>query len=123
MLATFWVLGITYPQSIKRLGHFLTADCKSAGTPNGGWAYPAQRKTPLFIFVCADTTRMAEGQGKELWVQDLSAVSENILLAAHAMGLGACWTTHLSYPEESEWHFQNIEFGWQHDCNNQKLTL
>ena len=29
------MLGITYPQSIKRLGHFLTADCKSAGTPNG----------------------------------------------------------------------------------------
>ncbi len=51
------------------------------------------RKTPLFIFVCADTTRMVEGQGRELWVQDLSAVSENILLAAHAMGLGACWTT------------------------------
>lgn len=50
-------------------------------------------KTPLFIFVCADTTRMTEGQGRELWVQDLSAVSENILLAAHAMGLGACWTT------------------------------
>ena len=51
------------------------------------------KKTPLFIFVCADTTRMSEGQGKELWIQDLSAVSENILLAAHAMGLGACWTT------------------------------
>lgn len=51
------------------------------------------KKTPLFIFVCADTTRMADGQGKELWVQDLSAASENILLAAHAMGLGACWTT------------------------------
>lgn len=51
------------------------------------------KKTPLFIFVCADTTRMAEGQGRELWVQDLSAVSENILLAANAMGLGACWTT------------------------------
>ncbi len=51
------------------------------------------KKTPLFIFVCADTTRMTEGQGRELWVQDLSAVSENILLAANAMGLGACWTT------------------------------
>ena len=36
MLAAAWRLGITYPQSIKRLGHFLTADCKSAGTPNGG---------------------------------------------------------------------------------------
>ena len=28
--------GIAYPQSIKRLGHFLTADNISAGTPNGG---------------------------------------------------------------------------------------
>lgn len=55
--------------------------------------YNVSKKTPLFIFVCADTTRMAEGQGKELWIQDSSAVSENILLAAHAMGLGACWTT------------------------------
>ena len=36
MPATAWGLGITYPQSIKRLGHFLTADCKSAGKPNGG---------------------------------------------------------------------------------------
>ena len=36
MPAIAWLLGITYPQSIKRLGHFLTADCKSAGTPNGG---------------------------------------------------------------------------------------
>ena len=51
MLATAWGLGIANPQSIKRLGHFLTADCKSAGTPNGGKdissaterAYPALR--------------------------------------------------------------------------------
>ena len=59
MPATAWLLGIANPQSIKRLGHFLPADCKSAGTPsggkdisgatgcksagtpNGGWAYPA----------------------------------------------------------------------------------
>ena len=34
MLATAWGLGIANPQSIKRLGHFLTADCKSAETPN-----------------------------------------------------------------------------------------
>ena len=36
MPANAWGLGITYPQSIKRLGHFLTADNISAGTPNGG---------------------------------------------------------------------------------------
>ncbi|WP_346048513.1 nitroreductase family protein [Ihuprevotella massiliensis] len=58
------------------------------------------KKTPLFIFVCADTTRMAEGQSKDLWIQDLSAASENILLAAHALGLGACWTT--VYPIEKK---------------------
>ena len=40
----FQPLMIANPQSIKRLGHFLTADCKSAGTPNGGKAHPAQRK-------------------------------------------------------------------------------
>jgi predicted thioesterase len=36
MPATAWRLGITYPQSIKKLGQFLTADNISAGTPNGG---------------------------------------------------------------------------------------
>ena len=41
ILATAWLLGIANPQSIKWLGLFLTADCKSAGTPNGGRAYPA----------------------------------------------------------------------------------
>ena len=44
MLATTWVQGITYPQRIKWLGHFLTADCKSAGTPNGGRTYPVLRR-------------------------------------------------------------------------------
>ena len=34
---------IANPQSIKRLGHFLTADNISAGTPNGGKAHPALR--------------------------------------------------------------------------------
>ncbi len=58
------------------------------------------RQTPLFIFVCADTTRMTQGMGRDIWVQDLSAASENILLAAHAMGLGACWTT--VYPIEKK---------------------
>ena len=44
MLAAAWLLGIANPQSIKRLGHYLTADNISAGTPNGGRAYPVLRK-------------------------------------------------------------------------------
>ena len=49
MLATAWLLGIANPQSIKRLGHFLTADCKSAGTPNGGKGISGATDTPLGV--------------------------------------------------------------------------
>ena len=48
MLAAAWRLGITYPQSIKRLGHFLTADCKSAGTPNGGQGISGAKEISLW---------------------------------------------------------------------------
>lgn len=55
------------------------------------------RKTPLIIIVCGDTTRMQPGGSRDFWVEDCSAASENILLAAHALGLGAVWTS--VYPE------------------------
>lgn len=54
-------------------------------------------QSPLIIYACGDTTRMMQGQGRDFWVQDVSCASENILLAAHAMGLGAVWTS--VYPE------------------------
>lgn len=47
---------------------------------------------PLAIVVCGDMEKAAEGEGREMWIQDCSAASENLLLAAHAMGLGAVWT-------------------------------
>lgn len=43
------------------------------------------------IIVCGDLEKYGEKEGKDYWVQDCSAVSENILLAAHAYGLGAVW--------------------------------
>ena len=43
------------------------------------------------IIVCGDMSKAMEGTGREYWIQDCSAVSENILLAAHAYGLGAVW--------------------------------
>ncbi len=54
-------------------------------------------QTPLIIYACGDTTRMMQGQGRDFWIQDVSCASENILLAAHALGLGAVWTS--VYPE------------------------
>ena len=53
---------------------------------------------PLAIVVCGDMTKAIEGAGREFWVQDCAAATENILLAAHAMGLGAVWTG--AYPLE-----------------------
>ncbi|MFW5733683.1 MAG: nitroreductase family protein [Oceanidesulfovibrio sp.] len=46
-------------------------------------------QAPLAILVCGDVS--AEKYAG-FWVQDCSAAVENLLLAAHAMGLGAVWT-------------------------------
>lgn len=45
----------------------------------------------LAVVMCGDMTATFDGEGREYWVQDVSAASENLLLAAHAMGLGAVW--------------------------------
>jgi nitroreductase len=59
--------------------------------PNAAMAADA----PLAILVCADLTlETSEGY----WVVDCSAAVENMLLAAHALGLGAVWCG--VYPRE-----------------------
>lgn len=47
---------------------------------------------PVAIVVCGNKDRFLDGVDDVLWEQDLSAASENILLAAHAIGLGGVWT-------------------------------
>ncbi len=55
--------------------------------------YAKMLKTaPLAIVVCGDMSKALEGTGRDYWIQDASAATENILLAAHALGLGAVWT-------------------------------
>lgn len=44
------------------------------------------------IVVCGDLNKALLDINQAYWVQDCSAASQNILLAAHAMGLGAVWT-------------------------------
>jgi nitroreductase len=50
---------------------------------------------PLGIVVCGD---LALEKSEGYWVQDCSAATQNILLAAHAQGLGAVWLG--VYPRE-----------------------
>ncbi len=48
---------------------------------------------PACAFVmCGDLTKALEGEGQDYWIQDVSAATQNLLLAAHCMGLGAVWT-------------------------------
>jgi nitroreductase len=49
-------------------------------------------EAPLAIVVCGDLSKGAEGETSTYWVQDASAATENLLLAAHGLGLGAVWT-------------------------------
>ncbi len=56
------------------------------------------KKAPLAIVVCGDMDLALEGIAQDYWIQDCSAAIENILLAAHGMGLGAVWTG--NYPIE-----------------------
>jgi len=46
------------------------------------------RSAAAAILVCADP-RLEKHSG--YWVQDVAAATQNILLAAHALGLGAVW--------------------------------
>lgn len=54
------------------------------------------------VAVCCDTTKAAMNVHENYWVQDCSAASENVLLAAEAMGLGAVWTSVWPRPERIE---------------------
>ncbi len=51
------------------------------------------------IIAVAKVDLAQEGMEKGFWIQDLSAATENILLAAHGMGLGGVWIGVYPIPE------------------------
>ncbi len=46
------------------------------------------RQAPVAILTCADPRRFLS---EEIWIQDCAAATQNMLLAAHGLGLGAVW--------------------------------
>ena len=50
------------------------------------YASPWMVDAPVLIGVCADLSK-----SPKRWIADGAIAAENILLAAHALGLGACW--------------------------------
>ena len=79
---------------------------------------------PAAVVICGTLDKALPGEAREYWIQDAAAATENFLLAAHALGLGAVWTgVHpiseririikdaLRLPENAE-PFCLIPFGW-----------
>lgn len=93
--------GMAAPTAVnKQPWHFVVVtdreQLNALATANRGTGMAA--KAPLAIIVCGDMQKTLSGVGQGFWVQDCSAATENILLAANALGLGAVWTG--LYPNE-----------------------
>ena len=78
----------------KRPWHFIVVTEKEMlkkladASPNAKMVATA----PLAVVVCGDMSKENDDWTKDFWIQDVSAASENMLLQAHAMGLGGVWT-------------------------------
>jgi nitroreductase len=60
----------------------------------------ARYNAPAAIVVCGNIGIANSSAGREHWVQDCSAATENILIAAAGMGLGAVWIGVYPYPSK-----------------------
>lgn len=91
--------GMAAPSAVDaRPWHFIVVDDKAVLQQLAAVS-PTNKpvsEAPLAIVVCGDMDLALEGDGQDYWIQDCSAVSQNILLEAHALGLGAVWTS--TYP-------------------------
>ena len=93
--------GMAAPTAVnKQPWHFVVVtdreQLNALASANRGTGMAA--KAPLAIVVCGDMQKTLTGIGQGFWVQDCSAATENILLTANALGLGAVWTG--LYPNE-----------------------
>jgi nitroreductase len=61
----------------------------------------ARYNAPAAIVVCGNTSIANNSAGREHWVQDCSAATENILIAAAGLGLGAVWIGVHPYPSKA----------------------
>ena len=73
-------------------------DQKALNTMAAGLPFARMLKeTRQVIVVCGDTIKSSNA-----WFLDCSAASQNLLLAAESMGLGAVWTAVYPYPDRIE---------------------
>ena len=85
--------GMAAPTAVNRQPwHFIAVTDKAKLKELSGGRGGMLEQCALAIVVCGNMEKTMQGKGQAYWIQDCSAATENILLAAHALGLGAVWT-------------------------------
>ncbi len=85
--------GMAAPTAVNRQPwHFVAVTDKAKLKELAGSRGRMLEQCALAIVVCGNMDKAMQGKGQAYWIQDCSAATENILLAAHALGLGAVWT-------------------------------
>lgn len=85
--------GMAAPTAVNRQPwHFVAVTDKAKLAELAGRRGGMIKQAGVAIVVCGNMDKAMQGPGQAFWVQDCSAATENILLAANAIGLGAVWT-------------------------------
>ncbi len=102
LLETIVKAGMAAPSAMnKQPWQFIVIDDKETLQALGNDIKTSQMvvNAPAAILVCGDMEKAGEGWLQDYWIQDCSAVSQNILLAITELGLGGVWTS--IYPAEN----------------------
>ena len=84
--------GMAAPTAVnKQPWHFVVVTDKAKLKELSGGRGRMLEQCAVAIVVCGDMEKAMPGKAQEYWIQDCSAATENILLAANALGLGAVW--------------------------------
>ena len=84
--------GMAAPTAVnKQPWHFVAVTDKAKLKELAGNRGRMLEQCAVAIVVCGDLNKTLQGKAQEYWIQDCSAATQNILLAAHALGLGAVW--------------------------------
>ena len=85
--------GMAAPTAVNRQPwHFVAVTDKAKLAELAGRRGGMVKQAGVAIVVCGNIDKALQGPAQAFWIQDCSAATQNILLAANALGLGAVWT-------------------------------
>lgn len=100
-LETLVRAGMAAPSAVNRQPWMFFAVNDRSLLDNMGTRLPYAKmllQSTAAIVVCGNMEKALDGWQQDFWIQDCSAATQNILLAAEAMGMGSVWTA--VYPAE-----------------------